>query len=353
MPISPYLPPEGESMSLPEKSRKTLERLSDAIFFVSHKAELEPANSDSRELMDYFAWNGQCPEQLREALENALRTCTIWEETSLEEVWETQHYGELRYWLPKIIPIPHEEGSPAREATLLFQEVTQQKKLLERKSALLSSLSHEIKTPLTTVQTTLYLLIEESLGPLTEKQKDLLETSRNDVQRLFRLLETLLDYARFANEEKALKIQPKEVREFLEVVRQENASYLDMYQLQCCIEGPEGLPQCRMDPKYLSIVFSNFISNAAKYSPEDGVVTLYARKQYEGLRLGVRDEGEGLPDIPVEKLFERFFQKSGEGKSGAGLGLSIAREIIEAHRGSIHCENRSQGGADFYCILPF
>jgi signal transduction histidine kinase len=96
----------------------------------------------------------------------------------------------------------------------------------------------------------------------------------------------------------------------------------------------------------------NFLANASKYSPSDSVITLYAETEQPGyLRFGVRDQGPGIPEESVPRIFEKFYRVPGQTKKGAGLGLTIAREIVVAHGGTIACSSKPGEGSDFYFVL--
>jgi len=100
-------------------------------------------------------------------------------------------------------------------------------------------------------------------------------------------------------------------------------------------------------------VFINLLANASKYSPKGTTITLYAEPAHDGfIRFGVRDQGPGIPEGSVHSVFDKFYRVPGQEKKGAGLGLTISREIVVAHGGSIACANLPGEGSDFYFLLP-
>jgi signal transduction histidine kinase len=114
-----------------------------------------------------------------------------------------------------------------------------------------------------------------------------------------------------------------------------------------------GLSTVWVDPDRIRHVFINLLANASKYSPAESTITLYAQKDSEGwIRFGVRDEGPGIPEESVPYIFEKFYRVPGQTKKGAGLGLTIAREITLAHGGTIAAESKLGEGSDFHFLIP-
>jgi len=109
----------------------------------------------------------------------------------------------------------------------------------------------------------------------------------------------------------------------------------------------------QVDPERIRHVFINLLANASKYSPPESTITLYAEPdQTAFIRFGVRDQGPGIPEDSVPRIFEKFYRVPGQKKKGAGLGLTIAREIVVAHGGTIACNSRPGQGSDFYFLVP-
>jgi signal transduction histidine kinase len=107
-----------------------------------------------------------------------------------------------------------------------------------------------------------------------------------------------------------------------------------------------------VDRESIRHVFINLLTNASKYSPDGGRIELYGETAEGFVRFGVRDNGPGVKEENLPRLFEKFYRVPGQSKKGAGLGLAIAREIVVAHGGTIACINRAAGGCDFHFFLP-
>jgi two-component system, OmpR family, sensor histidine kinase KdpD len=235
-----------------------------------------------------------------------------------------------------------------------------QKKQLEieaerLRSSLLSSVSHDLRTPLAVV-TGAASTLREDLGSLSpEARRDLLDTIHEETLRLTRLVRNLLDMTRLASG--ALRVT-KEWQPLEEIVGAALGRVEDrLGAREVTVDLPEDLPLVPIDAVLLEQVLINLLENAAKYTPEGSPIELSARASGpEGSRVvtvEIADRGPGIPGGDLERVFEKFFRLTREGRSGgAGLGLAICRGVVEAHGGKIWAQNRDGGGASFCFTLP-
>jgi len=259
---------------------------------------------------------------------------------------------EDRHYLPRILAIGDRLGE-FQGAAVLFQDVTKFRLLDDAKTNLVGTVSHELKTPLTSLRLALYLLLEQQVGALGPAQRELLETARDDADRLLRILDDLLDLARLESGDAALSRREVRVADLLADVAREAQPHLDAAHQRLEVRCAAGVGAVPADVDRLRHVFLNFLTNAAKYARPGATVTLYAEPApLGGVRCGVRDQGPGVPPDSVPRIFDRFYRVPGSAEQGAGLGLAIAREIVAAHGGSIGCLSRPGEGADFYFDLP-
>ena len=251
--------------------------------------------------------------------------------------------------------LPHVIGLRDGGAVVILHDVTRFRLLDDVKTNLVATVSHELKTPLTGIRMAVYLLLEERIGALNPKQTELLIASRNDAERLFDLINNLLDLARLESGASVgeRRAQPPEemVRRAVQEARElvsAAGSHLAMH-----VEGP--LPPVTISADQLSHVFSNLISNAAKHSPPGEEIVVAARAEEAGraVRFSVSDQGPGIPAAERERIFEKFYRLPGEPREGAGLGLAICREIVRAHDGRIGVTANPGGrGSEFFFVLP-
>ncbi len=208
------------------------------------------------------------------------------------------------------------------------------------KSDFVAHVSHELRTPLTSAKLSLANLQDEVIGPMEPKQKEVVARIRRDMDRLIHMVNELLDLARL----EAGKVElARESLDLADVVRQaaETARPLAAEKGVALSVETSALPATG-DRKKLVQVILNLLDNAVKFTPSGGSV----RVAISGREIAVEDTGPGLPDDPA-KIFEKFAPRSHPGVPGAGLGLSIARKLVELHGGTIRAENRTGGGARF------
>lgn len=272
-----------------------------------------------------------------------------------DQVLPLRSEKEERYYLPRTLAI-HDEFTGLEGAAVILQDVTKFRLLDDAKNNLVGNVSHELKTPLTSLRLAVYLLLEPNLGTITPEQKELLETARDSADRLLRIIDDLLDLSRLESGVSQLIRSEVGVDALLEEMAQEIRPILQAAGQKLAVESPPDLGNVSVDRDRIRHVFINLLANASKYSPAGSTISLYARLGDSGyVRCGVRDEGPGIPAESVARVFDRFYRVPGKetsGTRGVGLGLTIAREIVLAHGGSIACNCESGKGSDFYFNLP-
>jgi NtrC-family two-component system sensor histidine kinase KinB len=253
-----------------------------------------------------------------------------------------------------VAPIP--ELTPRRSgAVLLLDDVSDFARLDDLRSELVAVASHELKTPVTTLGMNL-LLLQETAEQLDPRQRQILEAAILGVQELGDTIDELLDLTRI--EAGQLRLFRDRVDLFAlldQVVRRLRPRFEDA-EVGLRIDRAVGEATVRGDAARLKIVFANLLTNALKYTPRGGEVIIRVSSRQNAalpaaqhLQIAVTDTGPGIPPEFRERVFEKFFrvehQQPGvvEGVRGAGIGLYLCRQIIEAHDGSIRCEEGDQG----------
>ncbi len=228
-------------------------------------------------------------------------------------------------------------------------QVLQARESLER--ALLNSISHDLRTPLVTIIGALSSLREESLHLPAHKQQELLCCAWDEAERLNRFVGNLLDMTRLEAGEVRINREPCDIQDLIGTALTILDRQLEGRDVSVQLE--EGLPLVSMDMVLMTQVLVNLIDNGLKYAPAESLLEIAASIASNHLVLEVRDRGPGLPEADVERIFEKFYRLPvPEGVSGTGLGLSICKGIVEAHQGTIHAKNRSDGGLCVVCRLP-
>lgn len=224
------------------------------------------------------------------------------------------------------------------------------RKAQELKSILLDAVAHDIKTPLTAIKAgvTTLLLQEEQLMP---HQRELLHVVSSETDRLNRLAGEAVQMARLEGGVPALEKRVEDVRRVVDTALAEMDGALRGREVR--VEVPESLPLARFDPRVVKQVLVQLLDNAVKYSPAASGIVVSCRHDDPFVVVSVQDQGTGIPEEERPRVFQKYFRGSGGRLApGVGLGLAIARSIVEAHGGRIWVENVRGGGARFSFSLP-
>jgi two-component system sensor histidine kinase KdpD len=230
------------------------------------------------------------------------------------------------------------------------QEVRVQIEAERMRSALLSSVSHDLRTPLTVISGAASSLVEGETDFDDQTRRELTQAIYEEAYRLERLVNNLLEMSRLqAGEIKLLK-EWEPLEEVIGTALAQLEPHLKDHPV--AIDLPPDLPLVQMDPMLMERVFTNLLENAMKYTPAATTIHIAAQVEGDHLRVKVADRGPGLPLGEEERVFDKFYQAARGPLRGAGLGLTICRSIVEAHGGKIWAANRPAGGAVFIFTLP-
>jgi NtrC-family two-component system sensor histidine kinase KinB len=262
------------------------------------------------------------------------------------------HGAEGELWLlPRATPLYGEEGG-VTGVTLILQDVTRLRRFDELRNDLVATVAHEFRTPLTSLRLAIHLCVEGAAGELTGKQADLLSAAREDCERLQGIVDDLLDLARLQSGKTQLTLRRVTPAQLLEEAVEAHRADATRRGVQLETQLTPSLDDVEADPGRVALVLANLVANALHHTPADGTVTVSADPLAGAVRFEVRDTGEGIPSEHLPHVFERFFRVPGTKSPGAGLGLSIAKEIVDAHGGAIGADSAPGEGARFWFTLP-
>jgi two-component system sensor histidine kinase KdpD len=237
----------------------------------------------------------------------------------------------------------------------LFAEEASQAEILRAteklQTALLNSISHDLRTPLASITGVLSSLRLDDglLDP--ETRRELVETAFGEAERLNRLVGNLLDLTRLESGMLKISRQPCDIQDVIGSTLNALGSRLEGRPVQVSV--PPDLPLVGLDYVLIQQVLVNLLDNAAKYAPENSPVAVQVSSAGESLRVEVEDSGPGIPEEDLARIFEKFYRvKRFENVVGTGLGLSICKGIVEVHGGKIWAENRREGGVRIIFTLP-
>ncbi len=239
-------------------------------------------------------------------------------------------------------------------ALVLMHDISEQKQLEQMKTDFISTVSHELRTPITAISGGLDLVINQVLGPVSDKALAMLKVASQNSKRLQLLVNDLLDMEKLSAGKMDFYLQPCDLAEECQQAVAQNQPYADKFGVALRVLNTESV-QMQLDSHRLQQVLSNLLSNAIKYSKTGAEVVLSYGLLDDKIRLQVEDKGEGIPLHFQEKIFQRFAQADGsdsKAKSGTGLGLAISKAIIESMGGTIGFRSVPGQGTVFYCDFP-
>ena len=230
---------------------------------------------------------------------------------------------------------------------IVLKNVTSFKELDVSKTNFIATISHELKTPLSSIKMSTKLLNDARIGMLNKEQNQLIKNINDDADRLLNITGELLDLTQIETGNIQLKKQKIKPGQVIDTAVNATKFQAEQKHVQLKLEEAENLPQLEADPDKTSWVLINLIANAIRFSPEGKEVTIGCHRQDGQLIFSVKDLGAGIDKKFQESIFNRFFQVPEAGEGGSGLGLAICKEFIEAQGGKIWVESEKGKGSTF------
>ena len=260
------------------------------------------------------------------------------------------------YFQASYIPIENAEAEKGEARNLgdviLLKNITEFKELDSAKTTFISTISHELKTPISAIMMSLQLLEDKRVGVLKGEQEQLSKNIKDNSQRLLDITGELLNMTQV--EAGKLQMMPKITKpiELIEYAIKANQVQADKFNIQIEVEYPEEkIPKLFVDSEKIAWVLTNLLSNAIRYSKENGRVVIGARREEEYIELYVQDFGKGIDPRYHQSIFDRYFRVPGTKVQGSGLGLSISKDFVEAHGGTLTVQSELGKGSCFVMRL--
>ena len=252
-----------------------------------------------------------------------------------------------------IINTEAEKGEPRKLGdVILLKNITEFKELDSAKTTFISTISHELKTPIAAIMMSLQLLEDKRVGELNDEQEQLSKSIKENSERLLSITGELLNMTQV--EAGKLQLMPKITKpiELIEYAIKANQVQADKFNIQIEVEYPEEkIGKLFVDSEKIAWVLTNLLSNAIRYSKENGRVVIGARQEGDMIDLYVQDFGKGIDPRYHKSIFDRYFRVPGTKVQGSGLGLSISRDFVEAHGGTLTVESELGKGSRFVMRL--
>ena len=316
-------------------------------------------------------------------------------EVKLEVKREDNKWSAVLQWMPetdwlmvRFETIPAAQATPDLATQLTVQELLQEREITYRnllaaylklqevnrqKTVFLASAAHELKTPLAVIKGYYDLLLAGSLGRLSEKQRDILEESKDSCERLVRLVSMFLNYSALESGKLVLQLRENDLRDCLDELAKRWSEAFQRKGVKLEASFDPSIPNFRFDYQKVQQAAANLLDNALKHTPGGGTVTLRAgphfwerrvaevspvqeRRRFRlprpnSVEVSVADNGPGIAAEHHQEIFEDFIRVD-RNTTGMGLGLAIAKRLVQAHRGKIWVESETPSGSRFTFLLP-
>lgn len=259
--------------------------------------------------------------------------------------------GAQRTYRIRATPM-HDEEQTLLGAVAVLEDVTHLRELDRLKTEFIGVASHELRTPVQSLLLSVQLMEESAVGDLTPEQKEIVAAQREDLERLQRMMQDLLDVTRLEAGVMPPRMEIVSPGDLAQSALRQVASAADARKIELTGDFRSDLPAIRADQGQMTRVLVNLLNNAVRHTSEGGSVRLDVRTEGTRVVFRVTDTGSGIPPDYLPRIFERFVQVPGATRGGAGLGLSIARSIVRAHGGEIKAESVLGKGSTFTVALP-
>jgi len=359
--VTPLKQAERRSSEQATRLSAVLSHASDAIIVINESGSIESFNNAAEELFGYSAAEVMqrnvrmlMPEPYGSAHDQYLRRYISTGEQhtigSRRELEGLRRDGQI---FPLEISVREMWLGSKRLFIASLRNISERRAIERMKNEFISTVSHELRTPLTSIAGSLGLLAGGAAGPLQEKTARLIGIAHKNSERLVRLINDLLDIEKIESGKMDFRFSRVSLTALSDQAIEANRGFAEP--MSVTIRRGASAIDCDVlgDPDRLMQVLTNLISNAVKFSPEGGTVSLVLEDRGATLRLNVHDEGGGIPEAFREQIFGKFAQADASDsrqKGGTGLGLNIAKRIVERHGGRIGFDSDTQGGGTTFWI---
>lgn len=261
-------------------------------------------------------------------------------------------HGKESYFDKEILNITITPTGEEKEINIgdviILRNITLFKELDFAKTNFIATVSHELKTPIASIKLSLKLLENAKTGDLNDDQKQLVESIKDDSQRLLKITGELLNLSQLETGNIQLNIEKSNPYHIVDYAVEAVKVQADQKQIKLLIEADKNLPDINADNEKTCWVLINFLTNAITYSPSQSKITIRLKKiDEQHIIYQVIDSGKGIDSRYKDKVFDKYFQIPGSNKSGTGLGLAICKDFIEAQNGRINLDSELGSGSTF------
>jgi NtrC-family two-component system sensor histidine kinase KinB len=340
------------------KTEAVIFSIPDAIIMTDREGKVQLANKHAKEILelpDTAFQNLELSslvhsEAIRKAIgpmiDNNLRDLVN------EREFDLSSKDLIRYYVLKTKEVISQQNNEKIGFVTVIRNITLEKELANMKDDFLHSITHDLRNPMTSIRGFLKFLIDGVAGPVSPQQQKMLGIMDHASLKLLVLINDILDIAKLESGRMTINLADCDLKALAQRSIEISGGLALKKAITMKVESEESLPKIKCDPELIERVFTNLIGNALKFTPENGSVTVKLKELPESIECSVVDTGEGIPPEYVEKIFDKFQQVAGQRRGGTGLGLTICRHLVEAHRGRVWAESKLGEGSRFIFIIP-
>jgi PAS domain S-box-containing protein len=347
----------GELLEAQQAAQSAIDSMPDPVLVLQRDGSLLNVNKAAEALFGISVESGLATadavvrELVARMRDHVIKNGAAFSPKGLEEATAVPVREGVRYILPRANPVLDEDGATIG-ATIVLQDVTRLRRFDELKSDLVATVAHEFKTPLTSLRMAIHLCAEGAVGPLTAKQADLLFAARDDCERLQGIVDDILDLSRIQAGRIELHRRDVSSGALIEEAVDSHRHMARERQVELTVSPLTIDRAVNADPDRVQLVLTNLLANAIRHTPAQGAVEVRCAPADGFVRFAVSDTGPGISAEHIPRLFERFYRVPDAPRGGAGLGLYICKEVVEAHGGRIGVESELGQGSIFWFTLP-
>lgn len=346
----------NERMLAEQMSSSALESLYDPVVVTDSKGNIVLLNRAAEGLFGKSPDTPRAPiinhigdKRIVEAIEHAIHNEVIDAEDDRHLVPITVGEAQRLYRL-RATPIRGIESEVIGSVCVL-EDITHLKEIEHLKDEFIGVASHELRTPVASLLLGTQLLLKGAVGELTPDQLDVIQTQKEDLERLHRMMQELLELSKLESSSQKPRFKLIKISELLKATQRTSMASAETKGVVLSTSIPENDEQIRVDPSQINRVLTNLTENAIRHTAAGGSVTIRAIVEANQVIFQIADTGEGIPPEYLDRIFERFMQVPGATQGGAGLGLAISQSILKAHGTEMKVESTLGQGSTFSFAL--
>jgi len=344
------------------KTEAIIFSIGEGIVMTNHRGEILLINHQARNMLGIeqtglegqYLWNYLQEQKLKDTLEEIIREKdSVSDEPIIKEI-DLSGDNYTKFYQANKKPVTTPKGEKIG-AMMVLRDITLEKEIDRMKEDFLHSITHDLRNPITSIRGFLKFMIDGIGGELNQQQKKMVETMDRASVRLMGMINDILDIAKLESQKMELSFEDVNLVDITKSIFELFEPQITKRVINTKIEiagGSETVPSIRSDSKLIERVIGNLVGNALKFTPEQGTITVRIEDKTDRIDYSVTDTGYGIPPEYLNIVFDKFQQVTGQRRGGTGLGLTICKHVIEAHKGKIWVESKVGHGAKFTFYIP-